>query len=62
MKPCYTCGLLEVFGVETFSKCSACKAVLYCGVECQKADWKKHKPLCAGLRMARKIEKYGVQF
>lgn len=27
-------------------RCSACKKVKYCGVECQKADWRTHKPLC----------------
>ncbi|KAF8189886.1 hypothetical protein K438DRAFT_1676455 [Mycena galopus ATCC 62051] len=26
-----------------FKRCSACKKTAYCGVECQKADWKKHK-------------------
>ncbi|KAK7046683.1 hypothetical protein R3P38DRAFT_2875214 [Favolaschia claudopus] len=26
-----------------FKRCSACKKIAYCGVECQKADWKKHK-------------------
>lgn len=28
------------------SKCSACKVVWYCSPECQKGDWKAHKPLC----------------
>ncbi|KAK0486653.1 hypothetical protein EDD18DRAFT_1360662 [Armillaria luteobubalina] len=27
-------------------KCSRCKKVSYCGPECQKAHWKKHKPVC----------------
>ncbi|KAJ7091934.1 hypothetical protein B0H15DRAFT_834622 [Mycena belliarum] len=26
-----------------FKRCSACKKTPYCSVECQKADWKKHK-------------------
>ncbi|KAJ6631144.1 hypothetical protein B0H10DRAFT_1981073 [Mycena sp. CBHHK59/15] len=26
-----------------FKRCSVCKKVAYCGVECQKADWKMHK-------------------
>ena len=31
-------------GKET---CNGCNAVYYCGVECKRADWKSHKPLCA---------------
>ncbi|KAG7366501.1 MYND finger domain containing protein [Nitzschia inconspicua] len=27
-------------------KCSRCSNVWYCSVECQKHDWKKHKPVC----------------
>ena len=35
--------------------CSRCKAVLYCGRECQVADWKKgHKNVCARLAVERK--------
>ncbi|KAJ7234624.1 hypothetical protein B0H12DRAFT_1142596 [Mycena haematopus] len=26
-----------------FKRCSACKKIAYCGVECQKEDWKRHK-------------------
>mmetsp|Transcript_44422 Transcript_44422/g.108554 ORF Transcript_44422/g.108554 Transcript_44422/m.108554 type:complete len:111 (+) Transcript_44422:556-888(+) len=26
--------------------CSKCKRTYYCGGECQKKDWEKHKPLC----------------
>ena len=26
--------------------CGACKTISYCTVECQKADWKTHKPKC----------------
>ena len=26
--------------------CAKCRAVAYCGVECQKADWKTHKTTC----------------
>lgn len=27
-------------------RCAKCKKVLYCGKECQAADWKAHKPFC----------------
>ena len=32
-------------------KCSACRRVKYCGKACQKADWKRHKPVCKILRV-----------
>ncbi|CAM9358762.1 unnamed protein product [Scytosiphon promiscuus] len=28
-------------------KCSGCHAVSYCSKECQRKDWKRHKPACA---------------
>jgi len=40
---CECCG---VHGVK-FKRCSICKEVHYCGAECQKADWKRHKKKCA---------------
>ncbi|PSR83543.1 hypothetical protein PHLCEN_2v5697 [Hermanssonia centrifuga] len=30
-------------------RCSACKNATYCGRECQKSDWKKHKIVCKKL-------------
>ncbi|KAG6834175.1 hypothetical protein H0H93_011391 [Arthromyces matolae] len=32
----------------SFKRCSGCEDVLYCSVECQKADWteERHKPYC----------------
>ncbi len=39
------CGRSEEDG-ETFNRCSRCKKVYYCGRECQRADWPKHKPTC----------------
>jgi len=32
---------------EGFKRCSICKQTWYCGAECQKAGWKKHKKGCA---------------
>ncbi|KAJ7481653.1 hypothetical protein FB451DRAFT_133796 [Mycena latifolia] len=31
---------------ETLQRCSRCKNTIYCSVDCQRADWKSHKPLC----------------
>ncbi len=31
---------------EASSVCSRCQAVRYCSCECQRADWKAHKPVC----------------
>lgn len=35
-----------VCGGPAESQCSRCKAAWYCGQECQRADWKKHKVTC----------------
>ena len=35
-------------------RCSGCDCVRYCGLECQKADWKSHKPFCKKLQPIRK--------
>ena len=40
-KNCKVCGKLE--GIK---RCARCKAVVYCGIEHQKADWKTHKMFC----------------
>lgn len=31
-------------------RCAGCNVALYCGRECQKADWSRHKPVCASAR------------
>jgi hypothetical protein len=36
-----TCVVCATEGA--FKKCSGCKKDYYCGAECQKADWKRHK-------------------
>ena len=39
-----SCGFCKVDSAEL--KSCACKKVSYCGEDCQKADWKNHKPSC----------------
>ena len=42
-----TCALCGVDSTTMkLSNCSACQRVQYCSGECQKADWKTHKPIC----------------
>jgi hypothetical protein len=45
-KQCATCNALENKLVNKFKTCSKCMNVWYCSLECQKNDWKKHKPIC----------------
>lgn len=32
-------------------KCSRCRCVSYCSSECQKSDWKAHKPCCVDIAL-----------
>eukprot|EP00038_Savillea_parva_P011610 m.198777 g.198777 ORF g.198777 m.198777 type:complete len:395 (+) comp20540_c0_seq1:86-1270(+) len=41
-------------GAPAVKKCSACKRIAYCCVECQRAHWKVHKPHCQGASSAPK--------
>ena len=45
------CAAKEVH-VSQFSKCAACKAVVYCCREHQVADWQSHKKACKAARKA----------
>merc|ERR1712098_767287 len=38
---CVVCG-----NTKSLKRCSRCFGVVYCGRECQRADWRRHKPLC----------------
>mmetsp|Transcript_11137 Transcript_11137/g.30770 ORF Transcript_11137/g.30770 Transcript_11137/m.30770 type:complete len:159 (-) Transcript_11137:84-560(-) len=38
---CATCGTLD-----NLKRCSVCKRVLYCSVQCQKADLQRHRQVC----------------
>ena len=43
-------GCAEAGGVseEASSVCARCEAVRYCSRECQRVDWRAHKPVCDG--------------
>lgn len=40
----------ELCGKREASKCTGCFSVVYCGKECQTADWKDHKKTCKTLK------------
>ena len=42
---CARCGQTAAPGVKLLT-CSRCKLVRYCSAECQRKDWKSHKPRC----------------
>jgi hypothetical protein len=41
------CAAAGCASEEASSVCARCQAVRYCSRECQRADWKAHKPACA---------------
>jgi len=41
MRACLVCGELST------TRCGKCKAVYYCGPECQKKHWESHREMCA---------------
>ena len=44
---CNCCGRVKGSNSGlTLNKCSRCKKIYYCGKECQRKDWKKHKGTC----------------
>ena len=50
---CYTCGKVEesTAKAKEFLRCSACKAVTHCLVDCQRRLWKlSHKTCCMPLK------------
>ncbi|KAJ7767820.1 hypothetical protein B0H16DRAFT_1412175 [Mycena metata] len=47
---CYHCFKDEVLP----SRCSGCLRISYCSPECQKVDWKIHKPMCKALSAIEK--------
>ncbi|KAI0791857.1 hypothetical protein C8Q75DRAFT_57617 [Abortiporus biennis] len=40
----------EATAQQPLNRCSRCKLTRYCGAECQKTDWKRHKIFCKLLK------------
>jgi predicted esterase len=47
-RPCEECGVVP----EQPSRCSRCKAAVYCSRDCQTTHWRKHKKTCAAPSVA----------
>ena len=47
MKHCNFCK------AETLKNACSCGKVSYCGVDCQKSDWKSHKPDCPPFKVIK---------
>eukprot|EP00798_Chlamydomonas_sp_ICE-L_P006995 gene6995-1644_t len=43
---CLTGDCGHALGRKKGKKCTGCRRVVYCSKECQKVDWKEHKPGC----------------
>ncbi|KAI1149109.1 hypothetical protein F4825DRAFT_469448 [Nemania diffusa] len=43
---CQSCGKDKQEDGSGLLNCTGCRKVKYCSRECQRADWKKHKPVC----------------
>ena len=44
------CGFCKSESSE-LKKCNSCEKVFYCNKECQRNDWKNHKPSCPPYRV-----------
>jgi hypothetical protein len=44
---CAKCGAQSGAPGVQLRKCSACGKACYCGVQCQRAHWRQHKPRCS---------------
>jgi len=44
---CANCARTAAEAGKSLKGCAKCHSVKYCGRECQKADWKQHKKVCA---------------
>eukprot|EP01116_Phalansterium_solitarium_P009919 TRINITY_DN24265_c0_g1_i1.p2 TRINITY_DN24265_c0_g1~~TRINITY_DN24265_c0_g1_i1.p2 ORF type:complete len:143 (-),score=30.09 TRINITY_DN24265_c0_g1_i1:33-461(-) len=53
LDPCQHCGKREP-RPSAFKKCSRCQEARCCSTDCQRADWKAHKPVCRSANVAQK--------
>ncbi|KAJ6535706.1 hypothetical protein B0H19DRAFT_433872 [Mycena capillaripes] len=44
--PVRFCSMNQCFNYKNLKECGRCKVVCYCSVECQRKNWKEHKPTC----------------
>ena len=51
-----TCPTCKRTSTKPLLLCSQCRTVRYCSVECQKADWKIHKPHCLDIVKGKKAQ------
>jgi hypothetical protein len=57
-RQCAHCAKLETVPIAAkLLACRACLTVHYCSQECQRVDWKAHKPLCALIVKIRELDK-----
>lgn len=42
----HECGAIGCSAKTAALKCGRCQGVFYCNADCQKTDWKRHKPFC----------------
>lgn len=59
-KVCGRCFAQPKEGAGPFSICSRCGTVAYCGVDCQRQEWKRHKTICKKLSTASDVHKVEI--
>ncbi|KAI8050495.1 hypothetical protein BDF22DRAFT_695243 [Syncephalis plumigaleata] len=53
--PQFACHICSRTLPETSLRCAKCRAIRYCGRECQKTDWPNHRQLCTALQADRAL-------
>ena len=44
-------------GQERFKNCQKCRAAHYCSRDCQKADWRRHRDICASVAQSYTVDR-----